>query len=324
MATARSSSTNTTAVEATVPLGLSDVQISPMGVGAFAWGTRMTWGYGGDYGREDVQQAFQESRQAGINWFDTAEVYGNGHSERLLGEFVREANDHVLVATKFAPLPWRLRQTSLLSALRASLQRLGVDHVDLYQIHFPLPLVSVETWMDAMAEAVEGGLTRAAGVSNYNAAQMRRAHAALAKHGIPLASNQVDYSLLHRDPERNGVMQACQELGVTLIAYTPLASGMLTGKYTPQTPPPGFRSRRYGRTRLERIQPLIGLMREIGAAHGDKTPPQVAINWTICKGAVPIPGAKTARHAQDNAGALGWRLSAGEVAALDAASDRIR
>ena len=131
-------------------------------------------------------------------------------------------------------------------ALRHSLDRLGLESVDLYQMHWPFPPVSIDTWMDAMADAVQAGLIRAVGVSNYNAEQTRRAHDALAKRGVPLASNQVDYSLLQRKPETNGLLALCKQLNVTLIAYSPLAQGLLTGKYTPQNPPPGLRGRRYG------------------------------------------------------------------------------
>jgi aryl-alcohol dehydrogenase-like predicted oxidoreductase len=174
--------------------------------------------------------------------------------------------------------------------------------------------------MDALADAVEAGLTRAVGVSNYSPDQMRRAHAALAKRGVALASNQVEYSLLHREPERNGLVALCRELGVTLIAYSPLAKGLLTGKYTPDNPPPGARGRMAGRDYLARIQSLIGQLRTIGEAHGGKTPSQVALNWLICKDSLPIPGAKNVRQVQENAGALGWRLTEDEVARLDAAT----
>jgi aryl-alcohol dehydrogenase-like predicted oxidoreductase len=167
---------------------------------------------------------------------------------------------------------------------------------------------------------VEAGLARAVGVSNYNAAQMRRAHAALAGRGIALASNQVEYNLLKRDVERDGLLALCRQLGVTLIAYRPIAQGLLTGAYTPENPPQGMRGRIYNRDYLAKIQPVIGSLRQIGQAHGGKTPSQVALNWLICKGALPIPGATSVRHTQENAGALGWRLSDEEVAALERAS----
>jgi aryl-alcohol dehydrogenase-like predicted oxidoreductase len=139
-----------------------------------------------------------------------------------------------------------------------------------------------------------------------------------------LVSNQVQYNLLHREPERDGLLDLCRDLDITLIAYSPLAMGVLTGKYTPENPPSGIRGRRYKRQFLTQIQPLIALLVEIGQAHGGKIPAQVALNWLMCKGAVPIPGAKNARQAEENVGALGWRLADEEVAALDAASEAIQ
>ncbi len=306
-----------------VALGPTEIRISPLGIGTWAWGDRLFWGYGRGYTDADLQAAFGTSLEAGINFFDTAEVYGRGQSERLLGRFIRAAGQPVVVATKFFPYPWRLRRRSLPRALLGSLERLGMGQVALYQIHWPFPPVSIETWVDALADVVEAGLTRAVGVSNYNLEQMRRAHDVLAHRGVPLASNQVEYSLLKRGPEHTGLLDTCRELGVTLIAYSPLAQGLLTGKYTPENPPPGVRGRRYRKGVLARIQPLVGLLREIGQAHGGKTPAQVAINWVICKGAVPIPGAKNARQARENAAALGWRLTDDEVAALDEASGKV-
>ena len=307
----------------TISLGKTDVRITPLGMGAWQWGDKFMWGYGRGYTDSDLKTAFEETLKAGVNWVDTAEVYGMGTSEKLLGRFVSETNAKIVVATKCFQYPWRWSGRALLGALRASLKRLRLERVDLYQMHWPYPFVSIESWMDAMAEAVKAGLTRAVGVSNYSAEQTRRARERLAKHGIALASNQIQYSLLHRTPERNGTIAACRELGVTVIAYSPIAKGVLSGKYTPDNIPPGVRGQMYNREYLTRVQPLIGLMKEIGQAHGAKTPSQVALNWLICKGAVPIPGAKNARQAQDNAGGNGWRMSEAEVRALDEASEKI-
>src|SRR5271157_1491634 len=203
---------------------------------------------------------------------------------------------------------------------RCSVERLGLERVDLYQIHLHLPPRSVEFWAEDLAEAVKAGLTRAVGVSNYNKNQMQRTYTVLTKYNIPLASNQVEYHLLNRSIEKNGLLGRCNELGVRLIAYSPLAKGLLTGKYTPGNPPPGFRSRGASGT-LGRIQPLMQLLKEIGQAQGGKTTGQVALNWIICKGALPIPGAKNAKQAVENFGALGWHLTPDQVTALDEASE---
>lgn len=303
-----------------ITLGKTEVQIPAMGIGAWAWGGRSYWGFGQDYGEEDVRGAFEACLANGINFFDTAEIYGSGKSELLVGKFIQSTEQPVVIATKFMPFPWRLWRGRLTAALRGSLERLGMEQVDLYQVHQPFPPLPVETWAEGLAEAVEKGLARAVGVSNYDMNKMRRAASVLTAHGIPLASNQVEYSLLNRAIEFNRLLSACKEDQITLIAYSPLEQGLLTGKYTPDNPPPGIRGLRYRSKLLEKIQPLIGLMREIGQDHDGKSVAQVALNWTICKGTVPIPGAKTAHQARENIGALGWRLSNEEVQRLDNAS----
>jgi aryl-alcohol dehydrogenase-like predicted oxidoreductase len=184
----------------------------------------------------------------------------------------------------------------------------------------PLPPVSVETWAEALADAVGLGLARAVGVSNYSADQMRRTHAVLARRGVPLASNQVEFSLLQRRPERDGLLRTCQELGVQLIAYSPLAKGLLGGRYTRRRPPSLARRLSLPRGAWRRLPPLLALVREIGLEQGGKTPAQVALNWLLCKGALPIPGARNASQVEENAGALGWRLTDAQVAALDRAT----
>ena len=293
-----------------------------MGLGAWQWGDRMVWQYGQGYNDDDIHQAFLTATGEGIRLIDTAEIYGSGRSERLAGKFLKESEQPILIATKFFPMPWRLTRNSIPAALKASLERLQLEIVDLYQIHWPTPLLSIEHMMEGMVECVNRGWTRTVGVSNFNPTQMIRAYSALERNSISLAANQVHYSLLQRDPEKNGLMARCKELGVRLIAYSPLEMGLLTGKYTSKNPPPGNRGGRYANL-LSRIEPLLKLMNEIGQEHGGKSNSQVALNWVICKGALPIPGAKNAAQALQNAGALGWRLTEEEVTKLDAASDKI-
>ena len=221
--------------------------------------------------------------------------------------------------SKFFPFPWRLRKTALVDALRRSVDRLRLAALDIYLIHFPWGPVSIETWVEALADAAEAGLVRAVGVSNYNASQVRRAHAVLSSRGIVLACNEVELSLAHRAAEGNGTLAACRELGVTLVAYRPLALGRLTGGESVQTH--GWR-RLMAAGRQARPS-LAETVRQIGLVHGGKTPSQVALNWVLCKGALPIPGATSIPHLQENAGALGWRLTDSEVAALQAATIRV-
>ncbi len=295
----------------------------PMGVGTWQWGDTFVWQYGQGYSSAQVRAAFEAAVAAGMTFFDTAEVYGFHRSERFLGEFMR-GGPPVRVATKFFPLPWRVTRGSVTRALRDSLKRLSLPAVDLYQIHWPSPTARIETMMAGLADAVEAGLARAVGVSNYNLEQTERAHAALAQRGVPLASNQVHYSLLDRKVESSGLLARCAALGVTVIAYSPIEMGLLSGKYTPEHPPSGSRARRYPPDYLARIQPLLARLAEMGQAHGERTPAQVALNWTMCKGTLPIPGVKNADQARQNAGALGWRLTPDEVAELDAASQSLQ
>jgi aryl-alcohol dehydrogenase-like predicted oxidoreductase len=292
------------------------------GIGCWAWGDRLFWGYGQGYQQDDLREVFDKSLEAGIRLFDTAEVYAQGKSEQILGEFLESTEQPVLVATKFMPYPWRFTRRGLLRALKGSLKRLGLPQVDLYQIHQPLPPVKPETWMQAMAEAVQAGLTKAVGVSNYDRSWMQRAYDTLLREGIQLESNQVEYNLLDRRVEKNGLLKQCREQGITLIAYSPLAMGMLTGKYSVENPPKGIRSGKYRKQTLVKLAPLVALLKKVGSAHAGKTPAQVALNWCICKGTLPIPGAKTLRQAEENAGALGWSLTPDEVEELDEASER--
>jgi aryl-alcohol dehydrogenase-like predicted oxidoreductase len=305
-----------------VSLGASGIAVSALGVGTWQWGDMAFWGYGQGYGQAEVEAAYPASRAACVTFFDTAEIYGRGKSERLLGSLVRSDpnRDEVVVATKFAPLPYRLTARNITAALDASLARLGLPRVDLYYVHWPYGLLSVDTIMNTFADAVEAGKVRAIGVSNYSERKMRQAHAILARRGLPLAANQVHYSLLHRVPEHNGVLAACQELGVRLVAYSPLEQGVLTGKYHRGEGQATTARRLYAGRHMRRLaasRPLIALLERIGAEHG-KTPAQVALRWLIQQGAVPIPGAKNPDQAVANAGALGWQLTEPEVAELAA------
>ncbi|TMB56180.1 MAG: aldo/keto reductase [Deltaproteobacteria bacterium] len=293
-----------------------------MGLGTWAWGDRSTWGMDGydpSYGFDTIRGAYARAIAAGVTLLDTAEMYGNGESERIIGRLLREdtANrDRVVVATKFMPFPWRVPLArALMKSLRASLERLGLPFVHLYQIHGPISFRPARAVAAALAAPYRAGLVKAVGVSNYSEGEMRAIHGALAAEGIPLATNQVEYSLLRTMPETSGLLRACRDLDVTLLAYSPLAMGRLTGKYGVANPPPGKRN--FSAFPMAEIEPVVAELRRIGAAHGGKSPAQVALNWVMCKGAVPIPGAKNAAQAEQNAGALGWALVADEVTALD-------
>jgi aryl-alcohol dehydrogenase-like predicted oxidoreductase len=315
-------------MEHNTSLGQSDLQVPRMGVGAMTWGdpkglARLhpaQTAYGGAHGIDEERRAVEISTAAGVNLFDTAAMYSGGAAERRLGELT--GGKEVIIATKF-PGAFSFKVEDLPKELEANLARLGRDCIDLYQHHFPNVRLSIPKLMDQLADAVSAGKVKAVGVSNYSAEQMREAHAALAKRGIPLASNQVEYSLLHRQPETNGILEACRELGIALIAYTPLAGGLLTGRYSAQNRPGGFFRRilpQYSRKAMEAIQPALELLRQIGEKYS-KTPGQVALRWLIENPIVlPIPGAKNGKQAMANAQALMFSLTPEEVDALSQAT----
>src|ERR687893_1502771 len=313
-------------MQSELTIGLADeLKVAPLGIGAWAWGTTRLWGYGKEYDRSDVGRAFRASIAEGVTLVDTAEMYGNGASERIIGEILREGgfDGTPVIATKFAPLPYRFSAKSLLNAVDRSLKRLGIETIDLYQIHFPNPIFKMSSLADALAETVKAGKVRQVGVSNYSADQMQRAYDRLASHGVSLASNQGEYSLLQRAPETNRVLEACRDLSVTLIAYSPIAKGLLTGKYSPGDRPAGLvrrMGRAFGEHNLKKIEPVVNILREIGEAH-NKQPTQVAVNWLITQGNVfPIPGAKNEFQARQNAGALGWEMATEEAEKLELAT----
>ncbi len=301
----------------TVELGASGIRIAPLGVGAMSWANRSPMGYGGADSPEEEARAFEASLAAGVTLVDTAEAYGRGRSERRVGELARE-HPEVVVATKYAPYPFR-RAASVPGALERSLARLG--RIDVYQLHWVPRFVAVSAVLRQLDAAHREGRIRAIGVSNFDAAQLRGADAELARVGIPLASNQVQYSLVHRAPETDGVLDACRELGVTLIAYSPLGMGALTGKYGPGRRPGGIRRLlpQFRAGRIGALEPVLALLAEIADRHG-ATRSQVALRWLIEQGAVPIPGAKNGAQATANAGALRLSLEPTEIDALSAAT----
>jgi aryl-alcohol dehydrogenase-like predicted oxidoreductase len=307
--------------ETSYPISGCDFSLPSMGLGTWAWGDRETWGmgtYDTQYNFETIYEAYQSSLSAGVTLLDTAEKYGKGESERIIGRLLAKdpERDRALLATKFLPVPWKLNlEVKLREALEDSLSRLQVSFVHLYQIHGPISLRSHEAMAKALAGVHKAGLVKAVGVSNYSESELRSIHRALQSHGIPLATNQLEFSLLRTMPEKEGLLQVCQELGVRVLAYSPLGQGRLTGKYNEQNEPKG--NRHFSDYPMKEISPLLLELKRLGEKFGQKTPAQVALNWLLCKGVIPIPGAKNKRQAEENAGALGWRLGPEDVSLLD-------
>ena len=304
------------------------LSLPQMGCGTWAWGNRLLWGYDESMDTE-LQEVFNLCVSSGVTLFDTGDSYGtgklNGQSEKLLGKFDREytgANkDKICLATKLAAYPWRLTPKSMVEAGKASIQRMG--RVDLAQMHwstanyFPW---QEEQLLDGLGDLYEQGLIKGVGLSNYGTKRLKRIHAKFSRRSIPIATLQVQYSLLSTYAVTElGIKETCDELGIKLIAYSPLCLGILTGKYTDSTTyPKGLRNLLFRRL-VPEAKPLLDCIRAIAQYH-NKTMSQVAINWCIAKGAIPIPGAKKIEQAKENIAAKDWLLDPGEVAELDRAA----
>jgi aryl-alcohol dehydrogenase-like predicted oxidoreductase len=297
------------------------LRVSVIGLGAWQFGTP-AWGWGRQFGPAEALAIVDRARALGVTLVDTAELYGRGESERILGRALAApaARESVVLASKVAPT-WptagRVR-----AAARASLARLQTDHLDLYQIHWPNPLVPQRATMAGMRTLQAGGLVGHVGVSNYGLRRWRAAEAAL---GGPVVSNQVRYSLLARRPERE-LLGWAASAGRLLIAYSPLAQGVLTAKYTAGTAPGGVRAGNllFSEENLRRAEPVLAALREVAAAH-QATPAQVALAWVVHHpNVVAIPGAKSVAQLEANAAAADLALADDELAHLTAAADRFR
>ena len=302
-----------------------------MGCGTWAWGNRLLWGYTQNMDPQ-LQSVFDYCVNHGVTLFDTGDSYGtgrlNGRSESLLGKFAaayKGTNQpQICLATKLAAYPWRLIRHSMVAACNASAQRLG-RNVDLVQLHWST--ANYAPWqegplLDGLADLYERKLVKGVGLSNFGPKRLRKIYPRLRDRGVPIATLQVQYSLLSTYPVTElGIQDTCNELGIRLIAYSPLCLGILTGKYRDRSQfPQGLRNLLF-RQLLPGVQPVLQTLEAIAHAR-QKTMAQVALNWCLCKGFIPIPGAKTLAQAQANIGALGWRLDTGEVAELDTAVKR--
>ena len=306
-------------------LGKTDIKITAIGLGVmqFSGNGLLFRSMLSEVPEGETNIIVKTALDGGINWFDTAEMYGRGHSEQSLAEALSAAgtkDEDVIIGTKWFPFLRTAR--NIPRTIENRLRFLEGYTIDLYMIHQPISFSSPEAEMNAMADLVEAGKIRSVGVSNFNAERMRRAHAALEKRGLPLAVNQVEYNLLHRDIESNGVLETAKELGVTIVAWGPLTSGLLTGKFhkDPQilAQTPLMRRRRFQR-QIEETRPLIRSLEEIAARY-DATPAQIALNWLITfhgEAVVAIPGASKVKHAQESAGAMKFQLADEDLATLD-------
>jgi aryl-alcohol dehydrogenase-like predicted oxidoreductase len=317
-------------------LGRTDLEISPIGLGCwqFSQGKGMSGKMWSVLDQGTMDAVVDAALKGGITWFDTAQAYGHGASERALSAALQHRGiepGSVAVATKWLPI---LKTAgNIPRTIGTRIDCLQPYPIDLYQIHIPWSVSSIPAQMREMAELVRTGKARAVGVSNFSASQMAKAGAALQAEGLPLASNQVRINLLERAIESNGVLDLARRHGVTLIAYSPLAQGILTGRYHDDPAlvralPRGRRSRLSPSSRfltpegLARSAPLITELRAVGEAHG-ATPAQVALAWLVVHygdTVVAIPGASRPEQAAAAAAAMDLRLTEAEMASIDAIS----
>jgi len=325
------------------------IDISSLGCGTWSWGNRLLWDYDPSQD-EEIYRAYREIRDAGVTIFDTGDSYGtfdlNGRAEILLGQFERRyleeksssskslfgigtfvsnASNKQQVATKLAPYPWRLTRRSLVNAAKESLMRLEQDKLAIAQLHWSTANYNIfqegALW-EGLGDIYDEGLCEAVGVSNYGPKQLNKFSNRMKERNVPIAVAQVQYSLM--TARNNEIMDACDDAGCRLISYSPLCLGLLTGKYTlDNLPREGNPRRQLFRELLPGAQPLLGTLNAVAKDVG-KTQSQVAINWAICKGTVPIPGARNLLQAKENLGAVGWKLSDAAVRELDNASAGVK
>jgi aryl-alcohol dehydrogenase-like predicted oxidoreductase len=311
-------------------LGNTEIEITSVGLGSWQFcGSGFGRLYWHSPPQDEINNIVKIALDGGISWFDTAEAYGSGKSEQAISTaLIKEgkSNGDVVIATKWLPI---LRTAkNITRTINKRRHFLSPFEIDLYQIHFTGSFSSIEAQMNAMATLVKEGKIRSVGVSNFSAEQMRQAHTTLEKHGLPLASHQVRFNLLDRTIEKQGILDTAKELGITIIAYSPLAQGLLTGKFHKD---PGLvkklpfsRKRAAGRL-LEKSRPLVALLEEISSSY-NCTPSEVALSWVINYAGdtiVAIPGASKADHIAQNVNAMNLKLTDDEMKKLNQMSGDI-
>ena len=333
------------------------IDISSLGCGTWSWGNRLLFDYDPSQD-EGIYEAYREIRNAGVTIFDTADSYGtfdlNGRAEILLGRFERRYQEELRsskvadnkngnwwsfgtssspkssgnvqqVATKLAPYPWRVTPGQIVSAAEASLKRLGQDQLAVAQLHWSTanyqPFQEKALW-EGIADVYDKGLCQAVGVSNYGPKQLQKVAARMSEREVPLAIAQIQYSLMTYQVAKD-MNSACDDVNCRLISYSPLCLGLLTGKYTLDNLPRSGPRQQLFRELLPGARDLLGTLNAVAKEYG-KSQTQVAINWAICKGTVPIPGARTIEQARENLGSTGWSLRQDALDELDFTASRVK
>ncbi len=297
------------------------MKVSRITLGSWQFGSQ-AWGLKDE---ETIRQIVQTAIINGVNFIDTAEVYGDGFSEEIIGSIIKELGirDDVVIATKVAPS--HLKFKDVIKSLNKSLERLKTNYIDLYQIHWPNMYIPVKETINALEKLADEGKIKYIGLSNFPACLAEEAVYSAKRHEI--ISNQVRYNLVQREIEES-ILPKMRELGIVILAYSPLGKGLLTGKYDLNNLPPenDFRSKDplfMNKDNMAQIMKLINKLRELGEKYG-KNPAQVAINWLLKHEDVfPIIGAKNPDHVLSNVGSVGWRLSEDDWNTLKEISDSL-
>ena len=296
--------------------------MAKIALGTWAWGTGAFGGdavFGSKTDVENLKPVFDAAMKAGMNLWDTATAYGMGESERILGTLAQgyERND-VEISTKFTPQIAEVFENSVEKMALASMERMGIDYIDMYWIHNPM---DVERWTPGLIPLLQSGKVKRVGVSNHNIKEIKRANEILGEAGFKVSAVQNHFSLLYRSSEKGGVLDYCKENGIEFWAYMVLEQGALSGKYNKENPLPAEsdRGKKYNPV-LPQLETLTGEMTAIGQKYGASCS-QIGIAWAIAKGTLPIIGATKERHVIEAAEAAKIQLTAEEVTKLEALAD---
>ncbi|KAF2200684.1 Aldo/keto reductase [Delitschia confertaspora ATCC 74209] len=298
-----------------------DVHAPPFVIGAWPWGDKSTWHWKPEE-FDEVKRAWQLCLANGANFIDTAQVYGSGESEEICGKlFQGLPRDSFIIQTKYYVVPQMVDilhpTTAPVKALEDTLKRMNLDYVDIYLVHGPIHMQSIATIAKGMAECVDKGMAKCIGVANYSIDEMLKIEEELAKYGVPLATNQCEYSVLRRLPELSGLLRICAERGIVFQSYSSLGQGRLTGKYTAEHKPP--KSYRFSSYDMKDIEPIVAVLKTI-AAKRQTSISAVALNYNLSRGISPLVGIRKMQQAQENLAALGWRLTDEEIGEIDRVS----
>ena len=296
--------------------------IPKIALGAWSWGAGAAGGdqvFGNHLFEEELKPVFEKAMECGLNLWDTAAVYGEGTSERILGNFVKDVRrNSVILSTKFTPQIAGSSPDAMQEMIDGSKERLHTDVIDVYWIHNPM---DIEKWTPGLIPLAKSGQIKTIGVSNHNLMEIKRANEILAAEGLKISAVQNHYSLLHRSSERAGILDYCKENGITFYSYMVLEQGALTGRYSEENPfPEGSGRAEAYNPHLKELTALIDELKIIGTRF-DASPAQVATAWAIAKGTLPIIGVTKVRQVEEAAKAAQIELTADEISRLERLGD---